>query len=284
MAFLTLSMYSEVLHLDTNVNVILPEQRKTGKEILDPDRKYPVLYLLHGMGDDHTAWSRKSTIELIARECNLVVVMPTVGCSSYVNQVHGLNYYDYMTKELPVKMANFFPVSLKREDTFIAGNSMGGYGALRIALGNPDKYAGAASLSGALTPYGEYETEEEREKNVGGKAMKTIRMNTFGTMEEYLASDNNLVNLVEKLRTYDGEKPKLFICCGTDDPITYTYNKAFLEAIKDKELDYYYEESPGSHNWAYWNPKLQQIFDFFGIYAVGNTIEGAMSKGDAKKC
>lgn len=277
MAFLTMSMYSETLHMDTNVNVILPEQRKTGKQLLEPDRKYQVLYLLHGMGDDHTAWMRKSMIELIARECNVVVVMPTTGCGFYVNQKYGVNYYDYLTKELPVKMANFFPVSLKREDTFIAGNSMGGYGALRIALANPDKYAGAASLSGGLTPYEEFMTEEERTKHTGGSAMDATRMNAFGTIEEYLASDNNLVNLVEKLRSYRGTKPKLFICCGLEDPITYTHNLAFLEFVKEKELDYHYEDGPGSHNWAYWNPKLQKIFDFFGINTVGNTIEGAMS-------
>lgn len=283
MAFLTLSMYSEALHLDTNVNVILPEQRKTGKLNLEPDRKYPALYLLHGMGDDHTAWIRKSEIELIARECNLVVVMPTTGCGNYVNQVHGLNYYDFFTKELPVKMANFFPISLKREDTFIAGNSMGGYGAMRLGLANPDKYAGIASLSGALTPYEEFKTEEERRNAPGGEAMVAVRLNSFGTMEEYLASDNNLVNLVEKLETYEGEKPKIFICCGTDDPITYSHNQAFREAVKDKKLEYHYEEGPGSHNWAYWNPRLQSIFDFFGIQKTGNTIEGAMSNGKEEK-
>lgn len=282
MAFLTLSMYSETLHMDTDVNVILPEQRKTGKQRLEPDRKYPVLYLLHGMGDDHTAWSRKSNIELVARECDLVVVMATTGCGNYVNQVHGLNYYDYFTKELPLKMANFFPISLKREDTFIMGNSMGGYGALRIALANPDKYAGAASLSGALTPYREYETEEEKKRFPDSEAMESVRLNSFGTLEEYLASDNNLVNLVEKLRSYEGEKPRLFLCCGTEDPVTYSHSRAFLKAVKDKELDFHYEEGPGSHNWAYWNPRLQPIFDFFGITAAGNTIEGAMSRGSQR--
>ena len=111
MAFITMSLYSNVLQMDTNVNVILPEVRK-GEQPLEPDRKYPVLYCLHGHGDDHTAWIRKSNIEYLVRNYGLIVVMPTVARSYYTDQYHGHRYIKYLSEELPVKIANFFPASL----------------------------------------------------------------------------------------------------------------------------------------------------------------------------
>lgn len=89
MAYLNLSMYSKVLPMDTNVSVLLPEQRKGARETLHPDRKYPVLYCLHGYGDDHTAWIRKSNIEIAARDYHVVVVMPTVQRGYYADSASG---------------------------------------------------------------------------------------------------------------------------------------------------------------------------------------------------
>jgi S-formylglutathione hydrolase FrmB len=109
-----------------------------------------VLYLLHGLSDDHTAWSRYTSIGRYAEAAGLAVVMPAVHRSFYANESAGHRYWDFVSEELPEVVRTFFQVSDRSEDTFVAGLSMGGYGAVRLALTFPGRYAAAASMSGAL--------------------------------------------------------------------------------------------------------------------------------------
>ena len=111
---------------------------------------FPLLYLLHGLSDDHTAWVRYTSIERYADAYGLAVVMPQVHRSFYTDQAHGGAFWTFLAEELPELVQRFFVVSARREDTFVAGLSMGGYGALRWALRRPGRFAAAASLSGAL--------------------------------------------------------------------------------------------------------------------------------------
>lgn len=134
------------------MKVFLPEKRQQVPN-LEPNKKYPVLYLLHGHSDDDTSWIRKSIIELLIREQDLIAVMPNGHRSFYTNGRESHRYFDYLVQELPVVAANFFPASIKREDTCIAGISMGGHGAFKAALTYPERYFAAASLSGALYPF-----------------------------------------------------------------------------------------------------------------------------------
>ena len=257
MAFLTMSMYSEVLSMDTNVSVILPEKRKGGLETLHPERKYPVLYCLHGHGDDHTAWIRKSNIEVVARDYNLVVVMPTVQRGYYVDGVHGFRYYTYITEELPTKIANFFPISMKREDTYIMGNSMGGYGALRIALANPDRYAGAAALSPALPQVlFKYHNEFTRGMELA-----------VGPEEQFSGSENDLLPLLDRLNGYNGDRPRLYACCGTEDWISSEGFQLLDGYMKEHcpGLDYQSETAGGEHNWDFWSPQIKKSIELFNF-------------------
>ena len=109
-----------------------------------------MLYLLHGLTDDHTGWQRYTSIERYADEAGLAVVMPAVHHSFYTDEVHGHAYWTYVSEELPALVHRLFRVSDRPEDTFAAGLSMGGYGAVKLALSHPDRYAAAASLSGTL--------------------------------------------------------------------------------------------------------------------------------------
>lgn len=266
MAYATLNLFSSALRMETNLCVLLPEDRTGKREVLDPDRKYKVLYLLHGMREDQGCWIRKSIVELVARERDCVVVMPTTGVGHYVDQKHGQAWCEYLTEELPIRIANYFPISQKREDTFIAGNSMGGYGALHAALLHPELYAAAASFSGALQPYEEDLTPEERAANpFADEYMQRFNHNSFGTLEEYMESDNNLVNLAKKVLDSGGPVPRLFLCCGTEDPITYHHVQSFRKKVDPLGLEYTYSEGPGSHDFGYWNPMIKPVFDFFGI-------------------
>ena len=116
-----------------------------------PVAKRKVLYLLHGLSDDGSAWQRYTSIETIAALYGLVVVMPSVGRSFYTDQPNGQKYFSYLTDELPHYLKDVFGLSPHREDTLIAGNSMGGYGAFKAAFLHPELYSAAASFSGVLS-------------------------------------------------------------------------------------------------------------------------------------
>ncbi len=114
------------------------------------DAPPPVLYLLHGLSDDDTIWLRRTSIERYVAEFGLAVVMPQVHRSFYLDGEYTGAYWTFVAEELPALVAGFFRVSQAREDTFVAGLSMGGYGAMLHALRQPGRFAAAASLSGAL--------------------------------------------------------------------------------------------------------------------------------------
>ena len=135
--------------MDTGLSVILP-QRLQGIGLAGSEKKdkYPVLWLLHGRSDDHTIWMRRTSVERYAAPLGIMVVMPEVSYSRYLNMAYGPAYYDYVAKELPKLLKRMFPkMSGDREDNYIAGLSMGGGGAMWIGLQNPDRYGTLCLLS-----------------------------------------------------------------------------------------------------------------------------------------
>ena len=150
MALLHVTFFSEALNVQTSVDVILPEIKQgIGVDAAQEEALPKVLYLLHGYSDDHTIWQRRTSVERYAARHNLAVVMPAVNHSFYCNEVHGERYWDYVAEDLPRQMQHFFRLSDKPEDTFVAGLSMGGYGAMKLALNFPERFGAAASFSGA---------------------------------------------------------------------------------------------------------------------------------------
>ena len=145
MAFFDCHFHSETLALSVSAHVIIPQI--AAKKRRAP---HPTLFLLHGLSDDHTMWMRCTGIERYAASRNLAVVIPAVGRSYYQDMASGPRYWTYLSHELPTVMRNFFPLSEERADNFAAGLSMGGYGALRLVLAHPKKFAAVASFSGAL--------------------------------------------------------------------------------------------------------------------------------------
>jgi len=146
-ALLQIDHVSEKVGVNLPLNVILPDDLARGGKALE-ERK--VLYLLHGLSDDASAWPRYTNIEILAREHGLVVVMPSAGRSFYADMANGQAYFSYITEELPAWLAAIFRISSARENTYIAGLSMGGYGAFKAAFLRPDLYTAACSLSGVL--------------------------------------------------------------------------------------------------------------------------------------
>lgn len=262
MALINMEFFSYYLGMDIPMTVLLPEKRGQKPEN-QSNKKYPVLYLLHGHADDNTAWIRKSNIEMLTRDFDLIVVMPTAHRSFYTNSQHGHQYFDYLTKELPTVVANFFPASTRREDTYIAGLSMGGYGAMKAAMSCPELYGHAASMSGASDSYSAMRhtsgmfTVSDFNTNVN---------NVFGGEEAFYGSDNDLCYLADILQaSQDIEIPNMYMCCGTEDPLYPVYVEMKEYFTQRDRLDICYDERPGTHNWNFWNEELPRILQYFGL-------------------
>ena len=151
MALVHTHFFSNVLGRGVGCEVILPQKstRLIGMETKERER-IPVLWLLHGASDDETIWQRRTSIERYVAPLGMAVVMPSVEVSGYANLAHGGRFYDYVAKELPEVMRGFFGFSDRREDNFVCGLSMGGAGALKIGLANPEKYAAIGCLSAGI--------------------------------------------------------------------------------------------------------------------------------------
>jgi putative tributyrin esterase len=258
MIFSEVHYWSEALASRGTVSVLLP-QRGTGEhsgEYLPPFR---VLYLLHGYSDDQTAWMRWTSIERYVEGLNLAVIMPAGGNSFYTDMAHGGKYFTFLTEELPLILHDLFPLSQKREDTFIAGLSMGGYGAFKLAMSRPDLYAAAASLSGALDMGHEMKRHHEEIDEFWLENMRNI----FGNLDMYDGGPNDLFALSGNLAKSE-QKPRLYQFCGRDD-FLYQDNLRFRDFIRPLGFDHTYDESAGGHTWDLWDKEIQKVLDWLQL-------------------
>ncbi|MDD4059537.1 MAG: alpha/beta hydrolase family protein [Kiritimatiellae bacterium] len=239
MALFHANFYSDVLGMQSSAEVILPDRP-------DPARKLPVLYLLHGLSDDHTIWQRRTSIERYAAAYYLAIVMPNGHRSFYTDMKHGRPYFTYMTQELPRLMESFFPFSTRREDRFVAGLSMGGYGAFKTAINLPERYAAGASLSGVLDIAGAWARNADFFPDVFGE-------DVVDPPDNVLAAAERLVAGAPK-----AQWPKLFQFCGTED-FLYEDNTKFRAFSKKLGLPVDYSEGPGGHSWDIWDAQIQKV-------------------------
>lgn len=255
MARITCDFFSEVLGLSMSMTVILPQStsRQIGMEGARREGPLPVLYLLHGMSDDHTIWLRRTSIERYVANAGIAVVMPAVHKSRYCNLSTGDRYWDYVSEEIPALARQFFGLSAAREDNYVAGLSMGGYGAWKHALNKPESYCAAASLSGSI--YTNWDDEARRPRSFEL---------AFGSREQFEGSENDLVHLAKELSASDRPRPRMYQCCGTED-FLYENNQRFRGIMEGLSFDYTYEEEPGSHEWSYWDTKIQRVLEWMGI-------------------
>jgi putative tributyrin esterase len=248
-AHLRCDFFSDVLGLSTSMTVLLPQRTTTqiGLPGAGGDGPPPVLYLLHGLSDDDTIWLRRTSIERYAAPLGLAVVMPQVHRSFYADQAYGGRYWTFLSEELPALVGEFFRVSERREDTFVAGLSMGGYGALRWALRQPERFAAAASLSGAL----DVAARRSRPRPEDPRLFERV----FGD-EEVAGSPHDLHQLIDQADR--ATLPALYLCCGTDDGLIGE-NEAFRETCAAAGVPLRAEFSPGEHEWGYWDARIQDV-------------------------
>jgi S-formylglutathione hydrolase FrmB len=256
---------SEVIGLRSTMYVLLP-QRTLAETKSKRAPKYRTLYLLHGHSDDHTAWIRWSSIEKYVEGLNLAVVMPAVNLSFYTDMVHGGRYWEFISEEVPTLVRDMFSLSSKREDNFVAGLSMGGYGAFKLALSHPDRYASAASLSGAV----DIREVVKAHNDPANKIWLAEMRNVFGDLSEVPNSKHDLFTLAKKAAK-GTVKPRLYQCCGTED-FLHADNIRFRDAVRKLRIDLTYEEGPGEHNWAYWDRMIQNVLVW--IFPEGKNLNG----------
>ena len=264
MAVIHGNFYSKTLENGVQIEIALPEPISDGaKEPL------PVLNLLHGNSDDATVWQRRTSIERYADQYGMAVVMPGVQRgSAYTDQVNGEAWYTYIAQEVPDMARRYLKISQRREDTFVAGLSMGGYGAMHWALREPQRFRAAITLSGAVgsripTGYSLSDIkrtsgqDRQKRENRESYAIRTEFAMTYGSVEQYLQNDDAHLIRQVKAALREGKKlPDLYMACGTED-FLYDANAQLHEQLTALGVAHTYREGPGAHNWAFWDHWIQ---------------------------
>lgn len=254
MAFIQCNFFSDVLGMSSSMNVIIPEKKENriGIKTKADQERYPVLYLLHGLSDDHTAWMRRTSIERYANKYGLAVIMPNVHRSFYTDMEYGNDYFTFVSQELPETAEKLFPLKTGRKNTFVAGLSMGGYGAFKLALNQPERFAAAASLSGALNL-----AENAERANKSDELYQELKW-IFGNSKKVKNTEHDLFYLLKRLKGKKKKIPALYQCCGTED-FLYKDNIKFRDFCRKNKIKLKYEEESAVHEWGYWDQKIQSV-------------------------
>ncbi|MBQ1512526.1 MAG: acetylesterase [Erysipelotrichaceae bacterium] len=256
MALLQVNYLSKSLCRLVPLNVVLPSD-KMGPDrsgyILPKDYRFKTLYLMHGLFGNYTGWITNTRIQRWAEDRNLAVVMPSGDNSFYVNGITGNNDYgEFIGHELVEITRKMFPLSDKREDTFIGGLSMGGFGALRNGLKYSDTFSHIIALSSAIHMF-EYDATQIIGEN-----------SVFGDLKEAAKSDKNPEVVLKQLVDSGKEKPRIYMSCGTEDTLLDS-NRRFRDLLLKNGFDLEYHERPGAHTWDYWDAEILPFLDWLPL-------------------
>lgn len=242
MTQLEFSMFSESLGTWTPVVVLLPEQK---------NEETGVLYLLHGLGCDQRKWFTRMSAERVIGNRNIALVLPYAARSFYCDMKKGSRYATYIAEELPRKMRGIFRLDPPREKTWIAGFSMGGYGALRLGFSHPEQYSSVGILSGVVDARRlNGENWDEDARLIWGDDYR----NTFP------GSEDDPFVLVDRMAERS-VRPRVYHACGTED-FLYEDNVAFRHHIDGKGFLYEYREAVGGHDYDFWESQFAGMVDF----------------------
>jgi S-formylglutathione hydrolase FrmB len=247
MALIRLDHTPETVNLNLPLYIILPDPAGL---LGEPLQNRKVLYLLHGLSEDGSSWQRYSSIETVAAAYGLVVVMPSVGRSFYTDLPNGQRYFSYLTEELPQYLAGVFTMVPSRENTLIAGVSMGGYGAFKAAFTYPERFAAAASFSGFLSLefLRLYPNDPRREEF----------SHLFGDLEKLPGSLHDPAGWFEQAAADPSRLPRLFMACGSQDDL-YPINRSAYNALQDLGIPVDYHEEDARHDWFFWDAQIRRF-------------------------
>lgn len=246
------TLKSEILAKDMKYAVYLPDGYASS------ERSYPVLYLLHGYGDDQTGWLQFGDVQRIAdhviaegRAAPMIIVMPDAETTWYMNDLKGVyRFEDYFFGELIPHVEVTYRCRTKKEYRAVAGLSMGGLGSFIYAFRHPDLFASSCPLSGALW---------DRDAMI-----KRMKLNEAGASEEQLSAYLDRycpVTLVKRLSEEQKKAVRFYIDCGDDDFLA-TDNARMHILLLEKQIPHEYRTRDGGHTWEYWRTALPSVLEF----------------------
>lgn len=272
MALIQVNFISKSLMRTVPLNVILPVDKMTFPGMPQRgDKPYKTLYLLHGVFGNYTDWVSGTCIQRWAEEKDLAVVMPSGDNMCYVDQEKSHNLYgEFIGQELVEITRKMFPLSDKKEDTFIAGLSMGGYGALRNGLKYHNTFGYIGGLSSALIVEGMNKRTNDSPMFID---RRDFAESVFGDLSVVEEGDMNPAWLIKKLTKEGAALPKIYLACGTEDFLLEA-NRRLHEVMKEAGADVTYEEGPGGHEWDFWNRHIKKFLDLLPLEGTAGINSG----------
>ena len=275
MAIIEVNFISKCLMRTVTFNAIIPVD-KFGPQAENAEQKpLKTLYLLHGIFGNYTDWVNGTRIQALAEANDLAVIMPSGENRFYLDdEKSGELYGEFIGKELVEFTRKLFPLSDKREDTFIAGLSMGGYGAIRNGLKYAENFGCVIGLSAALV----HDTWKDADNSA---PIFTFRRNyyeaIFGEYDKVKGSDKDPKALLLKLKEEGRPVPKMYLCCGTEDGLV-TANRDFRDFLNENGVDLTYVEGPGKHDWVFWDTYIKKVLDWLPLNRTGAGINSGNVK------
>ena len=261
MALLHCNFMSRSLGRPVPIQVVLPTDKMAGPQGQAPQGPFKTLYLLHGIFGDETDWVCGTRLQSWAQDRNLAVVMPAGENSFYVDNPRASRLYGtYIGKELVDFTRRTFPLSAKREDTFIGGLSMGGFGAIVNGLQNPETFGAVCALSSALILDSMMENKEYTDFLMTNKGYYE---SVFGDLDQVRGSDMDYDALAEKVAK-EPVKPRFYMACGTEEGLIGV-NRAFRDHLQGLGFDVTYEEGPGVHDWYFWDKYILKAMEWLPL-------------------
>lgn len=272
MALLQCNFFSKALMRTVPIQVVLPTDKMVFPGQPAPEEKpLQTLYLLHGIFGNNTDWVSGTRVQAWAQDKNLAVVMPSGENAFYVDNpktsaLHGT----FLGKELVDFTRRSFPLSRKREDTFLGGLSMGGYGAIVNALQNPETFGAVCAFSSALILEKAASTTEYSDFLMSNRGYYEA---VFGDLSALSGSDKDYRKLAEQVAAANGPKPDFYLTCGTEDDLIAP-NHTFRDQLKQLGFRVDWEEWAGGHDWAFWDESIKKALDWLPL---GDAVQGVSS-------
>ncbi|MEG1775365.1 MAG: alpha/beta hydrolase-fold protein [Clostridia bacterium] len=241
MAVFSGTLYSEMLGKRTPVEVIFPSDELGAA----PEEPVAVFYFLHGLTDNSGAYNRWTNLAWLTRRYHIAAIMPDVDRSWYMDMEHGGRYFSYLTQELPSRVQQLFRLPTR---SFIVGNSMGGYGALKALLRCSGQYEGAAGLSGA------YDLPRVLAKNPA----LTGEFQAILGQALALKPEDDIYALAEQA-TLCGKR--IYLACGTEDDFLPDTERLH-EGLLRRSIAHCTRYAPGGHDWDCWNAQLAPAIEY----------------------
>ncbi|EON78926.1 Endo-1,4-beta-xylanase A precursor [Lunatimonas lonarensis] len=255
--FDNLTLKSELLDMERHYAIYLPPGYDHS------ERSYPVLYLLHGGGDDHTGWVQFGEVQHIADKAikegtatPMIIVMPdaNTGRRGYFNDINGVwRYEDFFFEEFIPFIEGKYRIKAEKRYRAVAGLSMGGGGSFFYAMHRPDMFSSAAPLSAALRSQTKEEFRQALE-NSGTKVKNSTSLDAYYDRHQALRQ-------IEVSSLEDMKSVRWYFDCGDDD-FLYEGNSLVHIALRKKEVPHEFRIRDGGHTWGYWRTSLPDVLGF----------------------